>query len=408
MTTRKMWFTSDWHLADGAWVKRPEIAGDAFRSLKALVEKVAPGDIILAAGDLFDTKHPSAAGVLEARSLLSSERLAVVGQPALMYIQGQHEAQPEVPWMALVTGYHCDSRRKPHLPYVRFDSDNYAIDVYGLDWTLHGQLREQLETLGSLLRASQRVFQKTDGAKKRQHVNLLMLHQTCNAVMASVGEDRQKILDSLAYRSCELQDSMLPPGFDMVIVGDTHHHGEFYLLDTEGTAVPCYSPGSFAMQSIAETNVGQCFAMNMSTLEVESVPLYQRQYVEKHIKNPIEFDQAVRDAIKLPTLAQEDMPIVRYYLYGRDAERMQALRQACIDKEHPFFHIPTENAEEYIDGAAETENIDEIVIQAIRESTASESAKDMLVDLVMSDSSDEVINAYYKDMVLSHVETSET
>ena len=401
----RIWLTSDWHLADGAWIKRPEIAGDAFRSLEVLMEKAEPEDVILAAGDLFDTKHPLAKHVARAKDLLDCNYPAVADKPTLLYLQGQHEMQTEVPWMTLVTavGIHGDFRNEPS---TRVESDNYVIDIYGLDWTLYGQLREQLKAIGTQLATKKSRFPRTAAARTKQHVNILMLHQTCNAVMAGIGDDRQKILDSLNYRACELQDGMLPPGFDLVVVGDAHYHTTFHLLDTEGRAVLCYSPGSFAMQSIAETNVGYCYAMDANTLEVESVPLYRRNYAEKKINNDLEFDQAVRDVIKLPTLAQADIPIVRYYLYGRDAERIRLLKQACADKEHPFFHVPDETTGEYIDDdTAETESIDDMVIQAIQESAASDSAKDMLTALVTNDSADEVIAAYYKDMVLSAEKT---
>ena len=46
----KLYITSDWHLAEGAWKSRPEIAGDAFESLAQLVSLAGPEDTILVSG----------------------------------------------------------------------------------------------------------------------------------------------------------------------------------------------------------------------------------------------------------------------------------------------------------------------------------------------------------------------
>ena len=91
-----------------------------------------------------------------------------------------------------------------------------------MDWTLSLQLQKNLDELDVLFANYKRANPKS--------YNILMLHQTCNAVMAGTGEDRNSILDGLDFRACELKDHMLPHGFDICVVGDTHYHTEFMLL----------------------------------------------------------------------------------------------------------------------------------------------------------------------------------
>jgi hypothetical protein len=53
------------------------------------------------------------------------------------------------------------------------------------------------------------------------------------------------------------------------------------------------------------------------------------------------------------------------------------------------------------DGMFEVENVDNLVQSAIREADATDRAKNMLLELIRHSSSDEVLHAYYKEMVVS-------
>lgn len=404
----QIYFTSDWHLADGAWSKRPEIERDAFQALRALMYMLEPKDILLAAGDLFDVKRPPANNVLEMQKLITEASWTIYNQEhSLLYIQGQHEMQPEVPWMTLASGKHADftvfekhngyDSDNLFYPCFVFDAADYSVQVYGLDWTLSLNLQERLDAIGEAKKAFEAQSAKKYANVRR--ISILMLHQTCTAVMAGTGPDRNQKLASLSYRSCELNDGMIPTGFDFVVVGDTHYHTEFTLLDKKGRETRCFSPGSFAMQSISETNVGKCFRLDPDTMCVESVELFHRPFYKEEIKDPVAFDAKIRELIKEPE-GEYPLPIVRYDLYERDAERIDQMKKACVNKQHPFFYVTKEDAEIIeSDTTTQLENVDEIIRFAIAEYDANQDAKDMLTTLVFGNGYDEILGTYYKEKV---------
>jgi len=393
----RIWFTADWHLADGAWAGRPEIQGDAYRSLGTLAESLNPGDIIIAAGDLFDTKTVTSEQLMRARELINpdNKEQADIG---FLFIQGQHEYQKSVPWMEHTLFMHSDYRsrmNKGFAPCYRFGNIAECIEheggvrVWLMDWSLSLTLQAKLDEIGELL-----VQEKE---KNGESFDVLVLHQTCNAVMAGTGPDRQKILTSLDFRACELGDGMIPVGFDLVVVGDTHYHTEFQLMDKGGDLVRALSPGSFAQQTIAETNTGQCFALDVSTMEIDSYELYRRPYEEITIESAVGFNALIESYINKKAPDEFDIPLVKMHIYERDGDRLKSLIKACANKAHPFVYIASEDApEEAVMGEAAGETVEDIVKQAVTDSTASEKAKSLLLDLLSANSPDEVLKEYYQ------------
>jgi DNA repair exonuclease SbcCD nuclease subunit len=197
----KIYITSDWHLAEGAWTARPEIAGDAFESLRRLTEIVRPEDIILAAGDLIDVKRPSSTTVNSAKSLLEGVGASVY------FIQGQHE-RDKTPWLNIVDAVHLNETSV-------YTQGKNRVALYGLDWGLSLNLQARLDAIGELAVKNTMLY--------GDNYNILVLHQTCNAVLADTDENRLKTLEQLSYRDCELKDGMLPRGFNLVVVGYLLH-----------------------------------------------------------------------------------------------------------------------------------------------------------------------------------------
>jgi len=391
--SNKIYITADWHLAEGAWKPRPEIAGDAFESLRHLLGNLSYDeeadeivDYILAAGDLFDMKHPSSETVNEVCDLLRVDAPEV--NHYVLFIQGQHE-MAKVPWMRVADGLYADYRyRQSKMLFPQYciqePIGGTGIYVWGMNWTLSLHLQEHLDEIGRLFAAFK--------AKEPNSYNILMLHQTCNAVMAGMGTDRDTRLESLDFRACELNDGMLPTGFDLIVVGDTHYHTEFQLRDKSGKLNRCLSPGSFAMQSVSETNTGQCFVLDTETKEISSVELYRRKYQEIQIDSPVDFDREIREKIKFPKAEDQfQMPIIRYTLYENDADRIASLKQACQDKAHPFFVVVSAEGEQEQIELQQAESVDDLIMSAIQEADATEKTKTLLTDLISSNSSDEVL-----------------
>ena len=396
----KIFITADWHLAEGAWKSRPEIAGDAFESLRRLVEQVDTGDKILAAGDLFDMKRPSADTVVNVASIFYGKSLST------FFIQGQHEFS-KIPWLSLFNYGISNAHHVDHFAAQecfaktcdvppsygwQLGEDADEVVVYAMDWSLSLNLQSKLDDIGKIL--------DKDRVANPNIYRILMLHQTCNAVMAGTGIDREKILEQLDYRACELKDWMIPHGFDLIVVGDTHYHTEFQLIDKKGHLNRCLSPGIFTMQTVSETNTGQCFVLDTKTKEISSLELYRRPYKEVSIDTPVDFDKEIRGYIKAPTLPEFDIPIVQYTLYEKDADRIALLQQASSGKAHLFFRVIAVEQEEDVSDTSRVECLDDLVAHAIKESQSTDKAKNLLTDLINGNSPDEVLHAYYKETVL--------
>ena len=86
--------TSDWHIALNAWKKLPDIKGDAEFSLRQIVDAALALNVpIIAAGDLFDVKHPDSYTVN-----VTAKHMARLHSAGLkcFYVQGQHEMANQI------------------------------------------------------------------------------------------------------------------------------------------------------------------------------------------------------------------------------------------------------------------------------------------------------------------------
>jgi nucleoside-triphosphatase THEP1 len=119
------------------------------------------------------------------------------------------------------------------------------------------------------------------------------------------------------------------------------------------------------------------------------------------IDNPLDFDHEIRERQKMPTLDAFGIPIVRYTLYENDAERIRALQQACQGNAHPFFFVQSAEGAVLQDEIGDMENLSDMVFSAIQESDATDAAKGLLVNLIRSNSPDEILGEYYKNIVLA-------
>lgn len=130
--------SADLHLRRNAWVNRPGLAGDAYWSLKQIVEFcIGHGCPLVLLGDVFDNQHPDAEAVT-----IFSQQMQRMAQENLdvYYIQGNHERSPTLPWC----GVH-PAVKHIHDRIVRLD----GVDWYGLDWTPRDQIQAKLASLAN-------------------------------------------------------------------------------------------------------------------------------------------------------------------------------------------------------------------------------------------------------------------
>src|SRR5690242_13525682 len=91
--------SSDWHLERHAWVRYPELAGDAYYGLKQIIDVCVDRQLpLLAAGDLFDKTFPDSRSVSFAMKQM--DRMKDSKLP-VFFTQGQHEMAKDNPWLGL-------------------------------------------------------------------------------------------------------------------------------------------------------------------------------------------------------------------------------------------------------------------------------------------------------------------
>lgn len=147
--TPLMVLSSDWHLSPFSWKKHPNVHRDSYYSLQQIVDLCIQLNVpLIAAGDLFDIKHPPSESVVFCVEQMA--RLQRVGLP-VYYVQGQHELS-EIPWMNLCpNATHIDSF-KADLNFKTFDIQ--GLRVAGQDIEFSGarfsdQCREMHAQAGS-------------------------------------------------------------------------------------------------------------------------------------------------------------------------------------------------------------------------------------------------------------------
>jgi hypothetical protein len=144
-----MVLSSDWHLSPFSWKKHPNVHRDSYYSLQQIADLCIQLNVpLIAAGDLFDIKHPPSESVVFCVEQMA--RLQRVGLP-VYYVQGQHELS-EIPWMSLCpNATHIDSF-KADLNFKTFDIQ--GLRVAGQDIEFSGarfsdQCREMHAQAGS-------------------------------------------------------------------------------------------------------------------------------------------------------------------------------------------------------------------------------------------------------------------
>ena len=120
--TPLMVLSSDWHLSPFSWKKHPNVHRDSYYSLQQIVDLCIQLNVpLIAAGDLFDIKHPPSESVVFCVEQMA--RLQRVGLP-VYYIQGQHELS-EIPWISL-----CPNAT--HIDSFKSDLNFKTFDIQGL------------------------------------------------------------------------------------------------------------------------------------------------------------------------------------------------------------------------------------------------------------------------------------
>jgi len=270
--------TADCHVQRRAWLKRPELHGDAYYSFRQVVDLALRHRVpIIAAGDLIDRRINDQHPIAFLREQLG--RLAEAGL-RIYHVQGQHEWQ-EYPWLDSI----CPEAAVWLPPRGLLEIGPFQ--VYGIDWTPASQLPEKL-------------------AQVPDETDVLVLHQVYSSFSPSP--------------AAELRPEQLPD-VRLALIGDTHVTGMLTEVNGNGNQVVTVSPGSLAMQAIDEPGNKYVFLLNDDG-SLEKVKLRTRAVLRQ---------QAIRDVPSMMTFLQK-LDRVLDELQERNRDLPEELRM-------PILHI---------------------------------------------------------------------
>lgn len=214
--TPLMVLSSDWHLSPFSWKKHPNVHRDSYYSLQQIVDLCIQLNVpLIAAGDLFDIKHPPSESVVFCVEQMA--RLQRVGLP-VYYIQGQHELS-EIPWISLCpNATHIDSF-KSGLNFKTFDIQ--GLRVAGQDIEFSGarfsdQCREMHAQTGSDKFDLYVTHQVWADFIKKSDENFMFKHATFARVIYTGDFHKTEVLsidgtDCLSSGSINMQATNEPP-----------------------------------------------------------------------------------------------------------------------------------------------------------------------------------------------------
>lgn len=300
--------TSDLHLSDTIWKHRP-IYGDSYHSWRQIVEYAVwdEVDAVILAGDILDKQLNVAKPVAELNAGL--KRLQDKGITVL-YNQGQHEFQRDLPWMDVAA---LDAVR------LTLDSDYRLANgmrIVGFDYCNAKTLAENLAVI----------------AKDSTQEYVLVCHQVWKDFMGDVGKPQGCFDD-------------IPPNVKLLITGDYHQTIE----RKHGDNLTVLSPGSTHLRSLAEPASKYFFMLSCDQkgFKISTQEIPTRGYLEistsdgsyKKIADQIKAF-LLGNSTRFANLPQElTQPIVRLIHTAADFEFVRFVKQEFDDKAHLFFKL---------------------------------------------------------------------
>ena len=325
MPTPTHLLTSDWHCQPGAWASRPEIRGDSFYSLQQIVDYANQYDVhLVGAGDLFDVQAPDAETCFKVKATLQQ-----LGRD-LLFVEGQHELQPTVPWLYAL----LDVKRVSLHNYVL---KSRGIEMVGLNWLPHEQLQQALAALPK--------------------ADMLVTHQVWSDFMAPLAG------------SATLSQV---PHVRLVYTGDYHRLKQADVTGATGQPLHALNTGSTCMQDIGELAEKQV-ALLYDDLSYQLLPLKTRPVGSVVLDSVEAVDNAIPTLENtLAAMATAEHPVQRqplirvYYPVGLVA----AYRQLAEHFRGQAFFFPSETAE--VKEATEAAIADEVPTATLLDCLAEE------------------------------------
>jgi len=285
---------SDTHLGFGAGSERSE---DCFTAFSEALERSLDSDLILLAGDLFDTKIPTTEVMAKTMTLLIKP---LVRESPTRIVEGIDKDLDEVlpitdmgiPVVAL-HGNHERRTRDSLNPVQALEKTGFLVHLHanGVVLEKNGE-RVCVQGLSAIPENYFESAVKEWKPKPRPGCfNILMLHQ---------------LFAPITYSKIHL--NTLPKGFDLYVSGDLHEKKETVY---EGS--PVLVPGSTVATQITKDAVNRRGFWKVDTrgktefVDLDSRPVY---YIEEKVDNLEELDKKISDVIQ----NHENKPVIRMNL----------------------------------------------------------------------------------------------
>ena len=306
---------SDCHLGSGHNTEREE---DAFDNFKEALEKSADCDLILIAGDLFDTRSPRTtvwARAIELLNIPLQRKSGIVPIASTREIATVHTKTLESTPVVCLHGNH-DRRMRDEVNAVQaldaagmlihLHRQNMVFEKDGVKLAIHGMSSVPEKYAGDVLREW--------GPRPIQDCfNVMVMHQNVDPYVYS----------PLEPPSIKLED--LPAGFDMILNGHIHTK----VIDKVGDTLFMIL-GSTVTTQFDKKEAGSVKGFHKMTFEsgkrpeVEFVPIESNRrffYYEMTAEN-VEMMRtqmdAILDDISSSRLAKK--PIVKFKIFGKDTK----------------------------------------------------------------------------------------
>jgi len=267
-------FTADNHLRPTTWGECPELAGDAYYSLKQIVDYCREHALpLIQLGDLFDKAHPDSLSV--GTYMYEIQRLHDRHIP-FYYIEGNHDiADP--PWASL----------HPWAIHAgKFTAE--GVNFLGIDYCTGSDFPAVMSHHADAIASA----------------DVVLMHQAW-AEIQTMGKHNATM-------------SQMPAGC-VLLTGDYHVTLSVGEKAANGEPITAYSPGSTSMQSLAESPE-KVFGVLHSDLSVTWEKLKTRPFINAgKINTPAELDALITrmatppiDCEELPQQYQKPILLVKY------------------------------------------------------------------------------------------------
>jgi DNA repair exonuclease SbcCD nuclease subunit len=334
---------SDLHLGFGL---NTELENDSFDNAEEAMEKALDSDLILIAGDIFDSRSPKTMVWAKAISILTKvlqKRSGVKLVTATRELSVAHNRLLEAVPIVALHGNH-DRRPKNEMNAAQaldkaglliyldqqtivFEKDGIKVAIHGMSSVAERFAKSALELWNP---------KPIEGCR-----NILLIHQSIDPYVYS----------PLEPPSLKIED--LPKGFDLIVNGHIHVQVVEKIGDTTFLI-----PGSTTITQLekreSEIPKGIFFVYIEGDIRIEFVPLQNTRkffYKEVRTNNDIHFRDQVRQTIN-NILSSENFtkrPIIKIKIFGKENEiidqDLRSLEREFSDKAYLIFSKELETPE---------------------------------------------------------------